>query len=270
MVINFLKAVKRYFDRVQFFAFKLRHHLKYSLAFSNRRTRDHRLREIAHSVDKAQKLNTYDPKRIASRFEQIKCILSETQDISDENQRFLRHLGLIPFENAPTVNTDSGLPSIRHFSQQSVDPIEIEHSIEVASLYPKSCSRESVRLVQFAESKKEASSCFSGMTAFEFGEYELFAVVVDLTAYDQRAEVFAPYVDGAILSTAFCEALWHRGIGSCMLNWSSQSKNQERRLRILAGLSETDLVIMGIVVGHPVFVPFHAPRKHPTKLLRRV
>jgi hypothetical protein len=270
MLKTLSKTIVRYLERLWFIGFKLRPHLVYSLALSNRRCHDYKIREIAHAVDKAQKLNTYDPKRVASRAQAINTLISKQASIAPENQRLLDNLGFGIEQGRYAIEFNIGLPSIRHFSEQAVASTAIESSVSEARLYPQSCSRMSMRLVRFIDCKEEASSCFSGMTAFELGAYDLFAVVADITAYDQRAEIFAPYIDGTIFATAFCEALWRREIGSCMLNWSSQSISKERRLRDLAKLSDTDIVIMGIIVGHPSFVPFHAPRKTTDVLLTAV
>ncbi|MFG6511438.1 MULTISPECIES: hypothetical protein [unclassified Sulfitobacter] len=269
MILQTLKAMKGYIERVAFVFFKLRQTIRYSLSISNQRNSEHKLREIAHSIDKAQKLPDFDERRVSSRIEAINAILVSNPTLSDHNRVFLKRLGLIPTEGPPAFQTAIGLPSIRHFSNQEVPSEVVESSVLLANLYPKSCSRESVRIVHFEKTKREAAGCFSGLTAFGEGNYELFAVVGDLSAYDQRSEIFAPYIDGAIFATAMCDALWRSGIGTCMLNWSSQSKAQERRLRNLAKLGDTDIVVMGIAAGHPAEVPFHAPRKSLAQTLTR-
>tara|TARA_B110000879_G_scaffold101683_1_gene137629 strand:+ start:335 stop:1147 length:813 start_codon:yes stop_codon:yes gene_type:complete len=268
MIKNILRALKNYINRFKFVAFKMRHHLKYSLSLSNLRSSEFKLREIAHSIDKAQKLATYDKKRVAARIQTMNSILSKTPNLSKENQTFFQQLGLIRNDNFSAVHLSIGLPSIRHFSKESIDTTAIKNSINEAAHYPISCSRQSISLIQFSGVKQDAAGCFSGFTAFEVDNYELFIVVADLTAFDQRSEIFAPYIDGTIFATAFCDALWRREIGSCMLNWSSQSISQEKNLRKLARLSETDLIVMGIVVGHPTYIPFHATRKHSNQFLK--
>ena len=263
-MIKLVKKLYRYLEKLTFALFKIRQHVSYTLAFSELRHPEHKIREVAHSIDKSLAMKNPDPSRGKKARNRLDNLCNAFDGISQENQLLIKRIKS-PLRS-DGFDADLELPTIRRFLNAEIDMKIIERSINKANKYPKSCSREAVKVFLVENNKNLASDCFSGFSCIE-GNYHLSIIVVDLTAYDSRAEIFAPYIDGAIFATGYCESLWEDGIGSCMLNWSSQKKQDELTLRSLLNLKKYELIVMGIVLGHPEFVPFHAPRKKVEEIL---
>ncbi|MBQ4799515.1 hypothetical protein J8L73_10310 [Pseudoalteromonas sp. MMG006] len=263
-MFNFFKSIYRYFDKLSFFIYKLRQHILYSGSVVDLRDKNHKIREVAHSIDKSMTMKNSDPNRGERAKKNLKALCDKTEILAAENHLLIKRLSSMP----ETFGFDSQmeLPTVRRFLNLDVETNKIESSVVCANKYPKSCSRESIKIYLARKDKSAVASCFSGFSCIE-GPYEIAVVVVDLTAYDARSEVFAPYIDGSIFATGFCRSLWEKGIGSCMLNWSSQTKESEDKLRRKLNLAKNDLIIMGVVFGYPEFIPFHAPRKKVEDLI---
>ena len=62
-------------------------------------------------------------------------------------------------------------------------------------------------------------------------------------------------------SSSLARVLWDSGVSTCMLNWTSQSKSNEKKLREYLGLGKYQEIIMGMIVGFSSTNYSHAPRK---------
>ena len=246
----FLKFIYRYISRVHNVFDKVFKILVYSLKFKNSRNLRDKYKEIVHSIDKANRVRNFDPKRIRKRFKELEYLLPHKP-----KEQYLQ----FSLNTYSDYNID-GIPTIRNYSKKKYSKKVLMEIIEIANKYPKSCARDASFVIRI--SANQARFYFSGMTCFSgIQNCDVLVVVVDQTAYDQKNEMFAPFIDASIFATAIVNEAWKLELGTCMLNWTGQSREKEKQLRKILNLKKNHLIIMGICIGSPEIIYHHSPKK---------
>lgn len=140
--------------------------------------------------------------------------------------------------------------SIGHFSTQTVDMTELVSAIELAQTTPSACNRQSWRTIVVNEKSIIASILKNQNGNKGFGQEidKLLVIVDDIRSQQRDREVFQAYIDGGMYAESVLNALFYKGIGSIPLS-AALTYNQEKKIRTLLELSDSEVIILFIGVG---------------------
>jgi nitroreductase len=141
--------------------------------------------------------------------------------------------------------------SIRQFSSEDVDLSLIQQAVVMAQKTPSVCNRQSAKVYVFSreEDKQKVLSYQNGNRGFGEQINKVLIVTSDLQHFMTAGERNQCWVDGGMFAMSLVYALHSLGLGSCCLNWSVQYCT-DRELRQVAGIPESEVVMMMIGVGH--------------------
>ncbi len=139
--------------------------------------------------------------------------------------------------------------SVRHFSDESVEPELVERAVYLASKTPTVCNRQSLKVHAYFDADcQSVLSCQMGNSGF--GEQVKVALVVtaDSRTFFSVGERNQGWIDGGLFSMSLIYALHSLGLGSCCLNWSVE-KEHDQKLKAITDIRPWEMVIMMIGVG---------------------
>ncbi|RHW39555.1 nitroreductase [Lysinibacillus yapensis] len=141
--------------------------------------------------------------------------------------------------------------SIRNFSSKEVDLINIKEAIKIAQKTPSVCNRQSSRtyVIKSKETINKVLSLQNGNRGFGHLINTVIIVTSDLNAFAEANERNQSFIDGGMYSMSLLYAIHYVGLGSCPLNWSVV-KGEDKELRRVTGIKESENIIMIIGVGH--------------------
>lgn len=141
--------------------------------------------------------------------------------------------------------------SIRQFSSEDVDLSLIQKAVVMAQKTPSVCNRQSAKVYVFSreEDKQKVLSYQNGNRGFGEQINKVLIVTSDLQHFMTAGERNQCWVDGGMFAMSLVYALHSLGLGSCCLNWSVQH-HTDRELRQVAGIPDSEVVMMMIGVGH--------------------
>lgn len=141
--------------------------------------------------------------------------------------------------------------SIRDFSDQEVDVALIEQAVSMAGYTPSVCNRQSWKAYVFSspEIKQRVLSFQNGNRGFGDQASRVVVVTTDLQAFVTPGERNQCWIDGGMFAMSLVYALHSLGLGTCCLNWSVEME-VDRGMREVAGIPDSEAVIMLIAVGH--------------------
>jgi nitroreductase len=140
--------------------------------------------------------------------------------------------------------------SIRTYEKGPVALPAIENAVRAAQQSPSSCNRQTCRAYVWTdpEAVAEVLSLQSGNRGFGDQLGGVAVITSDLSHWENAHERYQAWVDGGMFAMSFVYGLHAEGLGSVMLNWSV-THDQDRKLRALTGLQESDLVITMVGFG---------------------
>ncbi|MGK9051505.1 nitroreductase family protein [Neorhizobium petrolearium] len=144
--------------------------------------------------------------------------------------------------------------SVRQYHRaRPVEREKIERAVAAAQQSPSSCNRQTAKVLAFTHKASIARvlSHHNGNRGFGDQLGGVFVVVVDLRNWNTIGERNQGWVDGGMFAMTLALGLHAEGLGACMLNWSADM-NEDRRLRKLLGLDDTQIIITLIGFGHMV------------------
>ena len=158
---------------------------------------------------------------------------------------------LLHLASGPFCDLLKARRSIRWFDERLVEENLLVRAIEMAQQSPSVCNRQAGRAIYTTDSAKiqAALALQDGNRGFGATVKALFIVTADLSVFggpDERNQVF---VDGGLFAMTLMYALSSLGLGACPLNWMADPK-RDAKLRRLACISESQVVIMLLAVGH--------------------
>lgn len=141
--------------------------------------------------------------------------------------------------------------SLRQFSENRIDPGEIEAAVHAAQRTPSVCNRQSAKAYHIAtpDLRRDLLQVQGGNRGFGETIPELLVVTSQLDAFVSPAERYQCWIDGGLFAMSLVYALHARGLGTCMLNWSVDP-SRDRRARHLMRLQDRENIIVFIAVGH--------------------
>ncbi len=141
--------------------------------------------------------------------------------------------------------------SIRQFADQAVEPDVIAEAIRMAQKSPSVCNRQSGRVYIFDNDELggEILACQTGNAGFGHTADKILVITSSLGAFLSVGERNQCWIDGGLFAMTLVYALHSLGLGTCCLNWSVEYE-QDRRLREVAGIRDSENIIMLLAVGH--------------------
>lgn len=201
-------------------------------------------------------LQAYKAYHVANNYN-IKDVERELNDLISETDNFLG--GVISVnknELIKAINRDfssfvNNRFSIRDFSDEKVDINLIIDAIKLSQKTPSVCNRQSWKSYIIRDKNKQAiiQELQSGNRGFGDIVDTFLIVTTDITSFDGVKERYQPFIDGGMYAMSVIYSLHSMGLGTCALNWSVV-KETDKRLRTELGISESEIVILVIAVGH--------------------
>ena len=139
--------------------------------------------------------------------------------------------------------------SVRHFSDEPVEPELIERAVYLASKTPTVCNRQSLKVHAYFDADcQRVLSCQMGNSGFGDQVKVALVVTADSRTFFSVGERNQGWIDGGLFSMSLVYALHSLGLGSCCLNWSVE-KEYDRKLKTVTDIQPWEMVIMMIGVG---------------------
>jgi len=156
--------------------------------------------------------------------------------------------------------------SCRHFDPSI--PVErplIVEAVRMALRSPSACNRQPARVYAVTE-KSAVERCMelhNGSRGFSHLIPALLIVSARMDVFTGPGERYESYIDGGLFSMSLMLALHYQRLGCVPLNWSV-GPAQDRRLKALVGIPDSENVVMLLAVGQPAdrfSIPQSARRK---------
>lgn len=147
----------------------------------------------------------------------------------------------------------SGRHSVRDFDpSRRVDINLVSELVRLAGATPSVCNRRAYRAHYYME-----RGAIDGILALQNGNAGfghcvpgLFVVTARRSSFVGAGERNQRWIDGGLFAMTLVWSLHASGVGSCFLNWS-QTNSQTEKLRSVAGIPESEDVIVLVAVGYP-------------------
>lgn len=140
--------------------------------------------------------------------------------------------------------------SIRNFKEENISKDEISYALEMASLYPSACNRQTIKVYysSFNEKNKIISDVIPGNSGFQNDIHNYLIITSKINLFEAR-EMYQWYVNGGIYISYLVLSLHSIGIGSCIFQWSKMNR-KEKKLRELVNISCEEEIIAIIGIGY--------------------
>lgn len=205
---------------------------------------------VLNAYQKFHKLKGYNNTKL---FDKIESLTSNYKDIyvnsgtkSVSKKDIETHISEINYENFFNVRY-----SIRQFSDTEVETELIKNSINIARKTPSVCNRQGWKAHVYNDKTdiEQILQYQNGNRGFTNTINKLIITTADLSSSFGIGERNQGYVDGGMFSMSLVNALHSKGLGTCCLNCSINSK-VDKKLRKVAKIPESESIIMMIAVGH--------------------
>ncbi|MCR4734014.1 MAG: nitroreductase family protein [Treponema sp.] len=159
-----------------------------------------------------------------------------------------------PVKNASNVNYEELIKnrhSMRHFSQEPLKLENVIKAVDLAQYTPSACNRQGwhTYIINDKNIMKQVLDNQNGNRGFGQEFDKLLVVVGDLQYFNRDREIFQVYIDGGMYAMRILDSLQYYGIASCPLS-ASLNQKQERNVRNILNIPESDVLIMFIGVGN--------------------
>lgn len=165
--------------------------------------------------------------------------------------------------------------SCRHFDVSlPVDLALVENAVRIALRTPSGCNRQPWRVYSITN-KSILQKCLelhSGSRGFKQLIPALLIISARIDVYAGPDERNQTYTDGGLFCMSLMLALHHQRVGCVPLNWSVRP-NLDRQMKAVAGIPESENILMLMGIGHPVkcfTVPQSARRQVDEVLVARL
>jgi nitroreductase len=145
----------------------------------------------------------------------------------------------------------AGRHSIRNYSDQTIDESVIKKAVEISQRSPSACNRQSTRIHSIEGDKaiEQVLALQNGNRGFGHLAKRVLIVSADLHAFIGINERNQGFIDGGMFAMSLLYALHRLELGACALNWCATPEN-DKKLRQLVGIPESEVILMLITVGH--------------------
>ena len=164
------------------------------------------------------------------------------------------HIDQIDLSDVQKMNFEEVLKnrhSIREFSDNPVEIDTLKNAITLSQHTPSACNRQGWRTRIIADKSVlgKVLENQNGNRGFGEGIDKLLLITCDLRYFNKKRELFQPFIDGGMYASNVINSLFYYGIGSIPLS-ASLSSSQEKCVRQILDLSDTEVLIIFIGVGN--------------------
>ena len=208
----------------------------------------HQALNALHAYAAAHDSKTPEIKRLLTRLAELGECGALTGGTTSISRDELARLSQAPYEEFAWARH-----SIRHYTDQSVDPQSIKRIVELARAAPSSCNRQGWHVYATASATTRASivALHEGCRGFGQNAPMFFVVTTDRRLYMGARERNQCYVDGGIFTMSLLHAIHHYELGACVLNWAAMP-GRDRALKRALQIPPSEAIIVIISVGHPL------------------
>ncbi|WP_044365153.1 nitroreductase family protein [Vibrio fluvialis] len=142
--------------------------------------------------------------------------------------------------------------SIRNFKKEKIDNDLLAEIASLLNWAPNSCNRQTAKLYATDDDGK-ISECMrlnGGATCMNTPSH-FMTLTSNTLSYMLPVEYSAAYIDASLAAQNFILALHANGIGSCVLNWTHASAEQNEMLREKMCIPDNELIVFNLVIGYP-------------------
>lgn len=142
--------------------------------------------------------------------------------------------------------------SVRDFSDAKLDLSLLKEAIRTASNTPTTCNRQpnKVYYLNDKEKIKNILKLQNGNSGWGSKINNLLICTTDLQYFSGITDRNQAQIDGGMFCMSLVYALEEYSILNCTLNWSVDSK-QDNKLRKIINISNSEIIIMMIAIGLP-------------------
>ncbi|KAJ5631072.1 Nitroreductase [Penicillium longicatenatum] len=176
-------------------------------------------------------------------------------DFDDELRKIVGEMKFTPKEVQEATAFDytrfvQARHSVRHYNGESISPDQIKLAVARAIHTPQTVNRKTRRVYAAydPELREELLSYQRGNIGFGPKLGAVLVVTSDLREFDIIGERNQAWVDGGLSAMSLNFALHASGLGTCMLNWSTE-KEQDKALRSAFEIPEYEIIITMLCVG---------------------
>jgi len=207
-----------------------------------------------------------------------------TPEILDDVARWktgcsTNHLGVLHFSRdsffeaceSPFPAFNESRHSCRHLDpSQAVEVNRIKTAVAMALRSPSACNRQPAKVYAITD-KAAVEKCMQlhhGSRGFSHLIPALLIVSSRMDVFTGPGERYSAFIDGGLFSMSLMFALHHQRLGCVPLNWSV-SPTQDRKLRELVGIPDSECIVMLLAVGVPAeqFAIPQSARRHLDEVL---
>ena len=211
--------------------------------------------QILHAIGVLVEYQKYHQK---SKFELPSGLMDKISIIADKVPNFMKaeqkQIGKDRFSAIRDCNFNvfaSSRFSLRNYDSREI-PIEtIFNAIEMAQTSPSSCNRQPARVHIYSNQNKinEILALQNGNRGFGHLSNKLLIITVDLSGYKTHKERTMFWVDGGIYLLNLIYSLQYHEIGSCILNWGVDKKD-DTKLRNISNIPNNESIIALVTCGY--------------------
>lgn len=198
-------------------------------------------------------------------FEEYFSVVSSHPEIDRAKEKFLNvkyktesKISHIPYEitetQKPVTFEDvvKGRKSVRWFKENAIPPRDlIDKAVEMASLAPSSCNRQSYefRIFDDPELTEKIATLAPGTKGFNKKVPLVILINGKMNVSPSVGDMHLMYVDASLAAMNFMNALYSLGIDSCAINWPDIPKI-EKPLRKIIEMEEYTRPVIMIIAGY--------------------
>lgn len=141
--------------------------------------------------------------------------------------------------------------SVRHFADRPVSAELLRRAVAQGQLSPSACNRQGARAYCFTEKGRvgEILKLQPGNRGWGHTVPAVMVITAAVDVFGGPGERRQCFIDGGLFAMTTVLALHALGLGTCMLAWSV-SPSQDQKMRRLAGVPDSEEIIMLVAVGH--------------------
>lgn len=158
--------------------------------------------------------------------------------------------------------------SHRYFTHKKVSNEIINELANILVWAPNSCNRQTVK-IYVTTNKDKIKRCLKlngGATCMNIPPV-FISFVSDSRSYILPVEREAAFIDVSLAAQNFVLLAHNYQLGTCILNWTHASLNEEKKLREELDIKPYELIIFNMILGYPLKNTHHSEKKELSQII---
>lgn len=141
--------------------------------------------------------------------------------------------------------------STRKFKVKEISDEDFKYCVNSAILSPSACNRQMCKIYYIKDKKKKEllSKSIMGLTGFDNNSINLFLITYDISAFLFYGERNQGFFNSGLFAMNFVNAMHFKGIGSCLLQWSNTTK-EENLIKNELNIPKNEKIVVAIAGGY--------------------